>query len=291
MYRGEQYEWRRARRRVGWAGGMILTLVVLVVLIRLGYAYRWTGFGQYKVNGEVQPFKTLWDWLDLLIVPIVLAIGGYLFTRTERQASETAAARRSQDTALQAYLDQMGQLLLDKDQPLRVATADSEVRTLARARTLTVLASLGGNRKVRVLQFLYEAGLITRGDSVVTLIDADLKWADLRRAKLSKTDLCAVNLYLADLRWADLRGANLRRAIVSEVDLRVANLSEADLRGVNLRGSDLRYADLSGVQGVTEEYLKLQARSLEGTTMPNGQKCEDWLKDKERRGEENSGPS
>src|SRR5215217_3890326 len=141
MYRGEQYEWRRARRRVGWAGGMILTLVVLVVLIRLGYAYRWTGFGQYKVNGEVQPFKTLWDWLDLLIVPIVLAVGGYMFTRTENQRTQQnverqraldqklatqqtktdrdIAEQRRQDDTLQTYLDQIGQLLLHTDTPLR----------------------------------------------------------------------------------------------------------------------------------------------------------------------------
>src|SRR5215213_8284559 len=132
MYRGEQYEWRRARRRVGWAGGMILTLVVLVVLIRLGYAYRWTGFGQYKVNGEVQPFKTLWDWLDLLIVPIVLAIGGYLFTRSESQRTQEAADQqrtldreladeRRQDDMLQAYLDGMSELLSDEKRPLHRA--------------------------------------------------------------------------------------------------------------------------------------------------------------------------
>jgi hypothetical protein len=28
--------------------------------------------------------KTFWDWLNLLIVPVVLAIGGYLFTRSEK---------------------------------------------------------------------------------------------------------------------------------------------------------------------------------------------------------------
>jgi hypothetical protein len=41
-----------------WISGSILTLVVVLVLIRFGYAYRATGFGQYEVNDEVQPFNS-----------------------------------------------------------------------------------------------------------------------------------------------------------------------------------------------------------------------------------------
>ena len=88
MDREQQPRWLK---RVLWISGSILSLVIVLVLIRLGYAYRATGFGQYKVNGEVQPFKTIWDWLDLLIVPIVLALGGYLFTRSENQRTRENA--------------------------------------------------------------------------------------------------------------------------------------------------------------------------------------------------------
>jgi hypothetical protein len=35
--------------------------------------------------------------------------------------------------------------------------------------------------------------------------------------------------------------------------------------------------------GVTNEELEQQADSLEGTTMPDGQKHEDWLKSKNRQ--------
>jgi uncharacterized protein HemX len=89
--------------------------------------------------------KQFWDYLDLLIVPAALALGVYWLNRrqTERdqqaeeaqqeraqQAEEAQQERalavesqRAQDEALQAYLDQMGQLLLDKDRPLRQSTA------------------------------------------------------------------------------------------------------------------------------------------------------------------------
>jgi hypothetical protein len=43
---------------------------------------------------------------------------------------------------------------------------------------------------------------------------------------------------------------------------------------------------LSRVQGTTTELLEEQAASLEGATMPNGQTYEEWLKDKEGRGED-----
>jgi hypothetical protein len=38
---------------------------------------------------------------------------------------------------------------------------------------------------------------------------------------------------------------------------------------------------LREVTGITEEQLEQQADTLEGATMPNGQKYEDWLKDRE----------
>jgi uncharacterized protein YjbI with pentapeptide repeats len=63
-------------------------------------------------------------------------------------------------------------------------------------------------------------------------------------------------------------------------------LGRADLREANLVG-----VDLSNAKEWTED--QLIAAHLEGATMPNGHTYEDWLKDKEGRGEdmENSGPS
>jgi hypothetical protein len=53
-----------------------------------------------------------------------------------------------------------------------------------------------------------------------------------------------------------------------------------------LKSAILEEAALSNVEGVTKEELAQQPRSLEGATMPNGQKYEDWLKDREGRKED-----
>src|SRR3712207_396996 len=138
--------WRRlTRTQVTWIGIGVVAVLFVAVVVYGGYYFewKWTGY----------PKRTPWDWVDLLIVPIVLALGGYLFTRSENQRTQQIAERqrevdreiaqqRSQDDILQAYLDQMGQLLLDKDRPLRQSKQGDEVRTLARARTLTTLARL-----------------------------------------------------------------------------------------------------------------------------------------------------
>jgi hypothetical protein len=90
------------------------------------------------------------------------------------------AKKRAQDEALQAYLDQIGQLFLDKDRPLRKESKEiEEVRILAQARTFTVLARLDGACKGDVIQFAYEAGLIAGDGRILNLSGASLREAYL----------------------------------------------------------------------------------------------------------------
>src|SRR3712207_2224724 len=112
------------------------------------------------------------------------------------EAERELAEQRAQDEALQAYLDQMSSLLLEKD--LRASEEENEVRTLARERALTVLGRLDPSRKAAVMQFLVEAELVQRVEGgrgpIISLADADLSEADLSEADLSNADLNAANL-------------------------------------------------------------------------------------------------
>lgn len=274
--------------------------------------WEWTGFGE----------KKLWDWLQLLsalAIPIVLTIAGFWFTSQQARQQRDIEARRAkaeqfleeqraQDTALQAYLDQMGTLMLEEN--LRGSEGYSEARTLARARTLTVLGRLDPERKRSAVQFLYESSLIDKTDSIVDLSDADLSSVDLHLKGLSKADLSEVNLSEADLSNADLRGVNLTNAILRDADLRDAtltgavlsgailsdaNLSSAALNHANLTSSnlertnfssaylrdtdfnfanlleaDMSQADLKGAQGVDKGSLKAHYVKINGTIMPDG---------------------
>jgi uncharacterized protein YjbI with pentapeptide repeats len=57
----------------------------------------------------------------------------------------------------------------------------------------------------------------------------------------------------------------------------------ADLRGAGLYRTNLRGAKLSQADVDEEE---LEKSILEGATMPNGQKYEDWIKDIEGHGKD-----
>jgi hypothetical protein len=225
----QQSRWRPTTGRLLLAGAGV-ALMIGAVLIGYGYDI------------------TLWDWLKLLVVPAVIAGGGLWFNRQQRERELDIAERRTQDEALQAYLDQMsGMLLPNKDQPsLYKARPGDSLSSVARARTLTVLPRLDGGGKVRVVQFLYESGLIYSTRPVLALSGADL--------------------------------------------------SEAFLIDADLSGAILIDADLSDVKRVVNEQLSA-ASSLDGATMPDGTTLksavnpdgptfEDWLKDREGRGED-----
>jgi uncharacterized protein YjbI with pentapeptide repeats len=203
-------------------------------------------------------------------------VGVLYLSRRNLQQQRELDGQRAQENALPAYLDQMVRLLNDKDRPLRRSEGGDEVSILAKGRTLRVLPRLDGERKARVLQFLYETGLIFKDRSVVDLLGADLRAANLSRANLSRAnlrgaDLSRANLGGANLRGADLNGANLREANLHWADLISANLSRTYVGRTDLSLADLTGADLRNVKELTVGQLD-QAYSLEGATMPDGSK-------------------
>jgi Pentapeptide repeats (8 copies) len=231
------------RWHVEWTVVLVLVLAVFMVLVVGGYfwGWTWTGFDKHiDPNKQSVPAKTLWDWITLLLVPLILLAVAKGFSTHQSEVSDTMgkqqtdlqlADERQQEVVLEAYLNHMSDLLLNKN--LSRSQPGSDVRTIARALTLTALQMVGKNRKGVLLQFLHEAGLITKNKTII----------DLRRG---------------DLREADLSGADLR-----EADLSGADLSGADLSGANLSGARLIESKVTAEQLAT-------AMSLNGATMLDG---------------------
>jgi uncharacterized protein YjbI with pentapeptide repeats len=253
--------WRRIIRK-HWVVAITVALMALFALIIcVGYALRWgwTGF----LN------KTLWDWFNLLgvlAIPAVVGFGAVWYTGQQGKVSDRENKDNQRETALQAYIDKMSELLLDKN--LSESRLGDTVRDIARARTLTLLHRLDDGRKRSVVQFLYENNLIKNEKHIVDLAEADLSsadlgWAYLPNANLSYADLrdaniCLSNLIEANLSGADLsnaklweaklRNANLSRTNLSNADLKKADLSDVDLREANLFHADMRSANLKGAK-------------------------------------------
>jgi uncharacterized protein YjbI with pentapeptide repeats len=266
------HRWRpTSSRELLWVVGIVVVLA-FVLFVLCSYLLGWKGTGF--------PGRTAWDWLDLLIVPVVLVIGGYLLTKRQRSLDREVAAdqtradrdiadRRRQDDALQAYFDYIGKLMLDNDKPLRQSKEGDVVRTLARARTSTVLRRLDSGRKGSIVQFLYESDLITTGRSVLSLARADLSAADLIAVDLNGANLSGANLGDADLKEASLRRANLYGADLSGAELCRAFLGGANLYGADLSGANLSGANLSGAN--------LREANLYGADLSGAKLCRAFL--------------
>src|SRR5260221_1090702 len=229
-----------------WGSLLLLEFSFLAVLVG-GYAFhwRWTGFN-----------KTLGDWMQLRVIPVVLAVVGFLFNRAEHRSEQEAARQQlaleqqmaeqraqaerniaeqraqterflaqwrlqeelkqkdeyQREALLQAYLDHMSALLIDKE--LRDSPPDAEVRHVARARTLTALQRLDPARKADVLWFLFESGLIDRRSKqrIVDVSDADWSSINLSGSQLRQIDLSSTILSQCQMQEVDLQGANLQEA-------------------------------------------------------------------------------
>jgi hypothetical protein len=172
----QMLRWSPIGRQVMWAVVASVPLVMLVVLIVLGYVYQseWIGVGEaYRpkpTDQDIRRAKTLWDWMQLLIIPFAVAIGTFVLNRAAKRRDGNGQqarkdrealieAQRAEETTLLEYITYIAKMLTDPDRPLRRAALGANLRLVARAQTLTVLGRLrDGRRKRSVVQFLYEVG-------------------------------------------------------------------------------------------------------------------------------------
>jgi uncharacterized protein YjbI with pentapeptide repeats len=250
----------KVRQRLWWVlGGVFLLFCVGFMVATYRFGWSATGF----LN------KSLWDWLQLLIVPLVLAVVALVFqlanTRTERQITQQRyeqdqqiALDKQHEDLLQAYLDRISELLLKES--LRTSPSE-EVRNVARVRTINVLMQLNARRIGFVFAFLQEAGLMsTRSNSSVV----SLKDADLRAVKWGQANLSGANLRFANLSYANLISANLSYANLISANLSYANLSYADLTYADLTYANLSGANFEGARVTKEQLMAANSQLLPG---------------------------
>ena len=242
----------------------------------------WTGFGSgttkevtREKNDKAGPFtetityqseKTLWDWLELtgtLAVPILIFIFGLWFEQRENERADKQAEVEGKiakdnlaEEAIQAYLDRMSDLLLNKEHNKKlfsvsndkfdILNKDNAVRDVARTQTITILRRLKGDkaRQARIIDFLRDAELYQFIFQNANLSKIDLSEAHLRRANLQEAHLRRANLQDANLTGANLQAVYLRKANLQDANLGDANLQQADLGDANLQQADLTRANL-----------------------------------------------
>jgi hypothetical protein len=234
----------------------------------------WVGTNGYTdTKGNViSPPKTLWDLMELLIIPVVLSVGAYLFSRAERarelrinaeqsKRDREAALDQTREIALQTYFDRMTELIIEKK--LRESKSDDEVRAIARIRTLTVLEQLDGMRRGILLKFLYESGLIFRKHKDDNGIEKEPV------IKMRGANLGDVIMMGGKFENIDLAGARLRKSYWIDTDFENAMLIDTDFTEANFVNAWMVCVELNkaNLVGALFTLTKLRNANLCGAVM------------------------
>jgi hypothetical protein len=243
-------------------GGVGVSVIIAVCVIG-GYLdhWDWTGLGTYHYtkgpDEEFERGKTLWDLLQLLIIPAVLSTGAIWYgtqqqtaadrEKAQEQTQQALKVQRAQATAqesqaldgvLNAYVDYITGLLLHDglgDRHPRLATV-----VAAEARTITALRRLDSPRNATLTHFLSDAHLLRS----ISLAQTDLSGVHLEGAYLEAARLQGADLTNADLSGASLQGANLSDTTLDHTNLQDSLLSSARLCRAQVIGANLRRAHL-----------------------------------------------
>jgi len=247
--------------RISRFAPVLFLTAFLLLIIAIGYAapLSWVGVK----DPEKSSLKTLWDWMELLIVPAAISIGiWWLNSRDKRRQVEQARVHR--ETELQSILEQQRQDALQRYLSdiialvprfnVEAARDTSSPIAIARAKTLATLFLLDSDRKAVLIQFLYDMQLITAPDDE----NAYYPILDIERANLRQANLANASLWRVVLHHADLRGANLQMSILTEADLFRCNASEANFQGAELINCKMNHAKLVAARLVSTNASELK---------------------------------
>jgi hypothetical protein len=274
---------------------LVIVGVVIILVIIGSYRFSWSGFGESttinsSTTTEKQPdkitkktttdklesAKTLWDWIGLLIPPVMVAYLGWFF----KDLQDKAATAQQYEVTLQDYLKILSEFTVDKKlmkileaEAADVPNIDPEAAiSIITAKTLSLLRLFKYDieRKASVLSFLGDSGLLkklTHLDlSELNFTGANLKKANLRgiilpgviftSANLTSADLTKANLNKADFTSADLTKADFKEANLTEAKFSEAILSETDFSGAQDEHGDFTIANLISFGFKEEELTK-----------------------------------
>ncbi|SHH92678.1 Pentapeptide repeat-containing protein [Flavobacterium sp. CF108] len=241
----------------------IIILFIIAFSLYIGYnaifpynSPEWMGFAPYDaVKSGAEP-KKLWDWLDLLIVPLSIATIGWIYKEYEKSKDEKKDFENKQNETLDSYFRVISDLIIKSN--LLDIHLNKESKIIARTRTIVAIENLNDERKGQVLQFLYESKLIDK--DIIELIGANFRTSEVSGIVLKDTIIKGVYFcnskfirsYLdrsvftaCDFTNTDFTDSSMQNTDLSYTKLIRCKLVNIDLTTVDFEGADLTDADLT----------------------------------------------
>jgi len=243
-----------------WIKGLLSVLlfslsIFLVIIISNWISnFKWSGFQK----------KSFWDWLQLLIVPLMLAFGAFYLNYASETRDKQIAEEGKQQELLKDYFSKMQTLILaektlpkSNNKPTGSPSLDQnqpklspESQAIARALTLAVLDELDGKRKGKVITYLADSKLITANikdkdpKPVIDLKNANLKEIEIDNLDMNGQLIDKDTIQGVIIRGADMTNANLEKVYLTYSDLTGSDLSNATLTTVDLTGAKMESVKL-----------------------------------------------
>ncbi len=220
--------------------------------------------------------KTLWEWADLLIVPLIL--GGITILWNYR--AEQQSIYDNQEQIVRNYIDSTTELILNQyDQRKSVQDSESSaervrlVTSLLKANTLQTLQVLDTRKNSVSGNFIFDlerymkfitfspSGEISKQSLITFLREAGIGFFSPYKSEKYNDQLLIQNICVkvnidginyikseeTDIPFADFFcKINLSGVVLNRVDLRAVILEEANLTNAEMRGANLEQADLQG---------------------------------------------
>jgi uncharacterized protein YjbI with pentapeptide repeats len=242
---------------------IIISCLLFGLLCYIGYLAflpeppAWTGFGKSIKDEKIEPAKTLFDWLDLLIIPLSLGFLGWLYKEAEKSKTERGEEERSRNESLNSFFNIITDLLKNHDLS---GSPSNQTKAMARTRINMTLSQLDGGRKGQLLQFLYESDLIDNSPKLkllganfnaaildqIVLGGSEIRGAFFKNASIKEANLNEIILNSSNLENANLSGSLVEKSDFAYSNLKNSKMKNMDLTTVDFEGADLTNADLRG---------------------------------------------
>lgn len=259
----------------------IVLLTWLVYLAILPEPPIWTGFGERIKDPNMEPAKTLFDWLKLIIIPLSLGFLAWIYKEAEKSIAKKNEEERSKNETIDSFFTIMSELLMEHK---LTNNPRVEVKAMAKTRINIALNQLDGVRKGTLLQFLYESDLINHNPEIkllganfndiildhIVLGSAEIRGAYFKKASIKDANLNGIILNSSNLEKANLSGSqvenadfgytNLKKCKLKNMDLTMVDFEGANLTKANLKGSIIRQSQLDSI--ISKQGIQLSKKKI-----------------------------
>ncbi len=243
--------WFYRKRNKNLFNAILILLIIAIgavgiyFFVKFGYQSEIVGFGEYKLpSGEIVPRKTLWDWLELLIIPLVIFGLGYILNSNLKTRDEINTSNNRRDELLRNYFSEYSKLPQNfPDEEFFQFSVN-----ILKAQTMSLLPRLDGERKGFLLQFLVESGLLNLQNT---------------RLQLSRADFSGLNFDYIDIRDVNLHGNNFENSVIDKLTIHDSNFGSGFYRNVSFLGgtfynTNFEYANFVNANLYQAKFIKCE---------------------------------